>query len=122
MLCKLTPCTEIKNEVERIDRRLDQEIQHVQMLLQKEKRLDHSLINNDLVYLYNEMLTFSYSLKLWLLNGLDVVMSAPEEFLITIRMQFEIVLKLVNYVVSAADELSSGQRTIQHYQRLDQAM
>ncbi len=122
MLCKLTPCTEIKNEVEKIDRRLDQEIQHVQMLLQKKKLLDHSLINNDLVYLYNEMLTFSYTLKLWLLNDLATVTSTPKEFLVTINAQLELLLSLVSDEAPGKNKFSSDQRTIQRYQRLDQAM
>ena len=112
----------IISEIEKIDSLLDQKIRQVQMLLQKKKSLDYSLINNDLVYLYNEMLTLSYALKLWLLNGLVTAMDDPKEFLTTARIQFEILLSLFNHKEIIEHEPASTHRQIHRYRRLDRAM
>lgn len=112
----------IEKEIQKIDRLLDKKIQRVQSLLQTKKSLDCSLINSDLVYLYNEMLTLSYSLKLWLLNGLSSINKGAEEILEGVQGQFENILNLID-----RDELLKCKKTITMrcilpYQPLSQAI
>jgi|GEM_PF-2441636 len=117
IFCGLTPTSLILSEIKRIDRLLDQEVHYVQILLQQKNSLDGSLINEDLVHLYNEMLTLSYALKLWLLSGLVAVTNDPEEFLLTIRSQFELVLSLLDHEV-LDNRLSSAYLQLLPYQGL----
>ncbi len=112
----------IEREIEKIDILLDQEIQRVQLLLQNKRKIDDSLINNDLVYLYNEMLTLSYSLKLWTLNGFLTVIDQPEELLKIIRDQFKNILCLTGHSKGQACKKIVSNHCIQPYQRLEWAV
>ncbi len=112
----------IAQEMQKIDGLLDQKIQQVQLLLQNKKNLDYSLINNDLVYLYNEMLTFSYSLKLWLLNSLSSVNEHSEELLKMVNDQFDRVLDLMKQHESLKFEKTFSIHCIQSYQQLNRAI
>lgn len=112
----------IENEIQRIDTLLDQKIQQVQLVLKTKKSLDYSLINNDLVYLYNEMLALSYSLKLWLLNGLLSVTEHPEELLKVVKDQFKNILHLVGHDESLSDKNTISMRCILPYQQVDQTI
>ena len=114
--------TMITKEIQRIDRLLDQKVQRVQSLLKNKKSLDYSLINNDLVYLYNEMLTLSYSLKLWLLNGLPTVSEQPEVLLKLVKTQFEKILNLMNQHKLLTVDKTYSVYCIQSYQQLNQAI
>lgn len=112
----------IEKEMQRIDGLLDQKIQRVQSLLQNKKSLDYSLINNDLVYLYNEMLTLSYSLKIWLLNGLSSLHQHEEELLKGINDQFENILRLIDQDKILQGSKITTMRCILPYQPLSQAV
>ena len=91
----LTPVrSRVLKEIKKIDFRLDEEIQRVQLVLQGKKMLNISLINDDLVPIYNEMLTLSYALKIWILDGLITVTDRPEELLIIAKDQFKDLLCL----------------------------
>jgi len=117
-----TKASVIEREIEKIDVLLDEEIQRVQLLLQNKKKLDDSLINNDLVYLYNEMLTLSYSLKLWTLNGLLTAIDQPEELLSIVKDQFKSILCLTGQSEVQACKKIFSNHCIQPYQRLDWAV
>jgi hypothetical protein len=92
---KLTPIrSKVLEEIKKIDFRLDEEIQRVQLALQGKKMLNISLINDDLVPIYNEMLTLSYALKIWILDGLITVTDRPEELLFLAKDQFKDLLCL----------------------------
>jgi len=112
----------IENEIEKIDYLLDQEIQRVQTQLQNKKSLDYSLIDNDLVSIYNEMLTFSYIMKIWLLNGLTDVLEDPADLLTTVKMQFENILHLLNYSGLKVNDTLVTSPQIQHFYRRDQVI
>ncbi len=112
----------IEAEIEKINILLDEEIQRVQLLLQNKKKLDDSLINNDLVYLFNEMLTLSYSLKLWTLDGLLATIDHPEEFLSIVRDQFSNILCLTGQSEKEPCKKIVSNHCIQPYQRLDWAV
>ncbi len=115
-------CSKIENQIQKIDTLLDQEIQWVQGVLENKKRLDYSLINNDLVYHYNEMLTLSYTLKLWLLDGVLCDLHRPEELLAIAKDQFQDLLCLTGRSKVKECNKTVSLRCIQPYQRLDQAM
>jgi len=112
----------VKNEIEKIDRLLDQEVEHVQMLLKVRKGLGHSLIKNDLVFLYNEMEALSYIIKLWLIKDLESVTDEPKEFLTNIRKQFWVVISLLNDKKFIDKDQSTVHPRIQYYHRLGQAI
>lgn len=112
----------IAQEMQKIDGLLDQKIQYVQLLLQNKKNLDYSLINNDLVYLYNEMLTLSYSLKLWLLNGLSTITNYEEEILKVVKDQLENILCKIDQDESSKCKKRIKMRCILPYQSLSQAV
>ncbi len=108
----------VLKEIQKIDHFLDREIERVHQLLQVEKKLETSMINNDLVYLYNEMLAFSYTLKIWLLNDLVTVTDHQEELLNTVRKQF----KRLRSLLASKSKRSCFYSKIKPYQRLDQAI
>ena len=118
----LTPVrSKVLEEIKKIDFQLDDEIQRVQLALQGKKMLKISLIDNDLVHIYNEMLTLSYALKIWILDGLISVTDRPEELLFIARDQFKDLLCLAGRSEKGCTKKISH-RCILPYQRFHKAI
>jgi len=51
-----------------LDIQLDRALLHLKIRIDRNKELGLSMINNKIIYLYNDMLTYSYLAKLWLID------------------------------------------------------
>jgi len=118
----LTPFrSKVLEEIKKIDFQLDEEILRVQLALQGKRMLNISLINDDLVPIYNEMLTLSYALKIWILDGLLTVTDRPEELLLIARDQFKDLLCFAGRSGKGCTKTISN-RCILPYQRFENAL
>jgi len=68
------------------------------------------------------MLTLSYSLKLWTLNGLLEVVEQPEELLHIVKDQFKNILCIAGQSETKPCKKIKSSHCIQPYQRLDKAV